>query len=404
MALFKSLNKPVGTSEPFLDAVISMTSTDNTTYTDIKALKNSDVFTAVKIIASDIASSPIELIEDKMVMTSHDLDYLLNVRPSEEVDGWHFRFALAVNMLLNGNSFAEIIREDSKIKSLRLLKNSSVTLLENDTNDLVYRISEETQKRDLSSKDILHFRYFSQDGVVGISPLYSLKDELDIQDAGNKTLFNFFKRGINSNGVLKVNKADLDVEAKQSIRKKFEEANGSDNGDNAIRTIVLDETMDYKTLEINTEVLKLVNSTDWNTKQIAKVFGIPTDRLGVENQHSSTIQSNLMYLQNTLGHYLTVFTSELRKKLLRNKKQSFRFNTERLLETDPVNRLETTIKAVQGSLLTVNEGRQRLGLPQVEGGDRLFASLNYTYLDNLENYQMRKDEEYGSKQRETIDE
>lgn len=404
MALFKSLNKPVGTSEPFLDAVISMTSTDNTTYTDIKALKNSDVFTAVKIIASDIASSPIELIEDKMVLTSHDLDYLLNVRPSEEVDGWHFRFALAVNMLLNGNSFAEIIREDSKIKSLRLLKNSSVTLLENDTNDLVYRISEETQKRDLSSKDILHFRYFSQDGVVGISPLYSLKDELDIQDAGNKTLFNFFKRGINSNGVLKVNKADLDVEAKQSIRKKFEEANGSDNGDNAIRTIVLDETMDYKTLEINTEVLKLVNSTDWNTKQIAKVFGIPTDRLGVENQHSSTIQSNLMYLQNTLGHYLTVFTSELRKKLLRNKKQSFRFNTERLLETDPVNRLETTIKAVQGSLLTVNEGRQRLGLPQVEGGDRLFASLNYTYLDNLENYQMRKDEEYGSKQRETIDE
>lgn len=404
MALFKSLNKPVGTSEPFLDAVISMTSTDNTTYTDIKALKNSDVFTAVKIIASDIASSPIELIEDKMVLTSHDLDYLLNVRPNEEVDGWHFRFALAVNMLLNGNSFAEIVREDSKIKSLRLLKNSSVTLLQNDTNDLVYRISEETQKRDLLSKDILHFRYFSQDGVVGISPLYSLKDELDIQDAGNKTLFNFFKRGINSNGVLKVNKADLDVEAKQSIRKKFEEANGSDNGDNAIRTIVLDETMDYKTLEINTEVLKLVNSTDWNTKQIAKVFGIPTDRLGVENQHSSTIQSNLMYLQNTLGHYLTVFTSELRKKLLRNKKQSFRFNTERLLETDPVNRLETTIKAVQGSLLTVNEGRQRLGLPQVEGGDRLFASLNYTYLDNLENYQMRKDEEYGSKQRETIDE
>lgn len=397
MALFKSLNKPVGTSEPFLDAVISMTSTDNTTYTDIKALKNSDVFTAVKIIASDIASSPIELIEDKMVLTSHDLDYLLNVRPNEEVDGWHFRFALAVNMLLNGNSFAEIIREDSKIKSLRLLKNSSVTLLQNDTNDLVYRISEETQKRDLSSKDILHFRYFSQDGVVGISPLYSLKDELDIQDAGNKTLFNFFKRGINSNGVLKVNKADLDVEAKQSIRKKFEEANGSDNGDNAIRTIVLDETMDYKTLEINTEVLKLVNSTDWNTKQIAKVFGIPTDRLGVENQHSSTIQSNLMYLQNTLGHYLTVFTSELRKKLLRNKKQSFRFNTERLLETDPVNRLETTIKAVQGSLLTVNEGRQRLGLPQVEGGDRLFASLNYTYLDNLEKYQMRKDEEYEEK-------
>ena len=403
MALFKPLNQKSTNGDPFLDHVISLTSTDNTTYTSVKALKNSDVFTAVKIIASDIASSPIEVLEDKMT-TEHDLDYLLNVKPNKEVDGWHLKFSLAVNMLLNGNSFAEIIRSDKGISEIKLLPNSTVTLKQKDDDSLVYIVNETDKKeRQLSSKDVLHFKYFSQDGMVGISPLNSLKDELDIQRAGNKTLFNFFSRGVNSNGILKVNKADLDVDAKQAIRKKFEEANGSSNGDNALRTIILDDTMDYKSIEVNTEVLKLVNSNDWTTKQIAKAFGISTDRLGVENQHSSTVQSNLMYIQNTLGHYLMVFTSEFKSKLLRNKKQTFRFNTERLLESDPVNRLETTIKAVQGSLLTVNEGRQKLGLPSMEGGDRLLASLNYTYLDNLENYQNRKENDIEGQQGKEID-
>lgn len=403
MALFKPLNQKSTDGDPFLDHVISLTSTDNTTYTSVKALKNSDVFTAVKIIASDIASSPIEVLEDKMT-TEHDLDYLLNVKPNKEVDGWHLKFSLAVNMLLNGNSFAEIIRSDKGISEIKLLPNSTVTLKQKDDDSLTYIVNDTDKKeRELSSKDVLHFKYFSQDGLVGISPLNSLKDELDIQRAGNKTLFNFFSRGVNSNGILKVNKADLDVESKQAIRKKFEEANGSSNGDNALRTIILDDTMEYKSIEVNTEVLKLVNSNDWTTKQIAKAFGISTDRLGVENQHSSTVQSNLMYIQNTLGHYLMVFTSELKSKLLRNKKQTFRFNTERLLESDPVNRLETTIKAVQGSLLTVNEGRQKLGLPSMEGGDRLLASLNYTYLDNLEKYQNSGRIYDGGKQGKEID-
>ncbi|WP_413489256.1 phage portal protein [Carnobacterium divergens] len=403
MALFKPLNQKSTNGDPFLDHVISLTSTDNTTYTSVKALKNSDVFTAVKIIASDIASSPIEVLEDKMT-TEHDLDYLLNVKPNKEVDGWHLKFSLAVNMLLNGNSFAEIIRSDKGISEIKLLPNSTVTLKQKDDDSLIYIVNETDKKeRELSSNDVLHFKYFSQDGLVGISPLNSLKDELDIQRAGNKTLFNFFSRGVNSNGILKVNKADLDVESKQAIRKKFEEANGSSNGDNALRTIILDDTMEYKSIEVNTEVLKLVNSNDWTTKQIAKAFGISTDRLGVENQHSSTVQSNLMYIQNTLGHYLMVFTSEFKSKLLRNKKQSFRFNTERLLESDPVNRLETTIKAVQGSLLTVNEGRRKLGLPDMAGGDRLLASLNYTYLDNLEKYQNSRRIYDGGKQGKEID-
>ena len=63
---------------------------------------------------------------------------------------------------------------------------------------------------------------------------------------------------------------------------------------------------------------------------------VPIERLGVENEHSSTVQSNLQYIQSTLIHYFNVFVSELDTKLETN----IRFNSDQLLETDP----ETKVK------------------------------------------------------------
>ena len=385
MAFFKA--RQMNTGDPFLDHVVSIQSDDYTTsFTSVRALRNSDVFAAARIIASDIASSPIQLVKDNMPQADDEIVKLLNEKPNPEMDGWHFKFALAINMLLNGNSFAEIKREGNKAVELHLLPNSSVTVKQSDSGNLSYQIGD--KKRRIKSEDILHFKYFTQDGLTGLPPLYALRDEMKIQQAGNRTLHNFFARGVNGSGILKVHKSDLDGSAKKAIREKFEEANGASSGDNALRTIILDETMDYKSLEINTDVLKLVNSSDWTTKQIAKAFGVPIERLGVENEHSSTTQSNLQYIQSTLIHYFNVFVSEFDTKL----ETSVRFNSDQLLETDPETKVKNVLDQVKGSLLTINEGRSKLGLPSMPGGDRLLASLNFTYLDTLEKYQLKEQE------------
>lgn len=392
MNFFKSRKVKTTSGDPYLDHVVSIQSDDsNISFTSANAIKNSDVFTAIKIIASDIASSPIQLIKNSMPHVDDKITQVLNSTPNAEMDGWHFKFSLAVNMLLNGNSYAEIKRLDNDEIELHLLPNSSVSVTQSENGDVFYNVGE--KKRKLKSSDVLHFKYFTQDGITGLSPLYALRDELKIQKAGNKTWFSFFSRGVNGSGILKVHKSDLDGNAKKAIREKFEEANGSTDGDNALRTIILDDSMDYKTLEINTDVLKLVNSSDWTTKQISKCFGIPSERLGVENVHSSSTQSNLMYIQNTLMHYFSAFISELDKKLNNENEYNFRFNTDRLLEVDPATMIKNVLDQVRGSLITINEGRAKLGLSPQDGGDRLLASLNYTYLDSLEKYQFRDQED-----------
>lgn len=392
--LFRSKSRNNSTGDPFLDAVISFTSTDGITYTSATAIKNSDVFTAVQIISQDIASSPIQLMVNGIAEEDNDLQYLLNVKPNDLTDAWHFKFAMAANMLLNGNSYAHIIRDKAKNPvRLDFIPPSEMKSVDVVHGEIVYTHDlGEGKTKQYPARDILHFKMFTTDGLMGTSPLASLRNELAQQDAAKRTLLANFRRGVNSSGILKIKKGNLDKEAKDSIRQKFEESNSGEA--NALRTIILDDTMEYTPIEVNTEILKLVNNNVYTTKQISKAFGgIPLDRMGIETVNTSLETANLTYLQNTLSHYFSALSAELNIKLLKyplNRAQSFKFNTDRLREVDPTKKVENVSKLIQNSILTVNEARKEYGKPPVEGGDKLLVSLNYADLTKLDEYQANK--------------
>lgn len=356
-------------TEPFLNALVSYTSDDGATYLGAGVLRNSDVYTAIRVIAGDLAGNPITYNDQHMTK-------LLNRSPNDHMTGYSFKFTLAANMLLNGNSFARIVRNNSgQVSSLEFLPNSQVTVVQDDDSSLLYVIKPAGTKNEerLKASDVLHFKMFTRDGYTGISPLYSLRDELKIQHSGKKMFRSYLQNGVLGTGVLKVHKADLDKKAKANIRQKFEEAN---SGENALRTLIIDEGMDYSNLQVNSDVLKFVNQNDLSTAQIAKAFGLPPEKLGLESTHSNAEQTNLLYLQNTLVQYFACWTSELDAKLATGT-NSFGFNTDALFTADPATMQSLAKDGVINSLRTINEARTMLGLPAVDGGDVLMASLNY---------------------------
>ncbi|MCT3035327.1 phage portal protein, partial [Pediococcus parvulus] len=287
----------------FLDALVSMQSDDSAVYVGAGALRNNDVMSAIRVIASDIASNPIQGTNDKTVK-------LLNENPNPQMNGFNFKFALACNLLLNGNSFAEIIRDNNgRPTQLNLIKNSEMTVKQDDQSGIVtYNYKQNRfNSRQITPVNILHFKYFTQDGIAGVSPLYALKDQIQEQKSGNKLLRSFFGNGINGTSVLKLHKTDLSEDAKANIKNKFEKANAGNAS-----AVVIDDSMDLSNLEINSDLLSMVNSnSDWSSRQIAEAFNIPVERLATENSHSSNEQSNVLYLQNSLSNYFAVFTSEI---------------------------------------------------------------------------------------------
>ena len=90
-------------------------------YTGISALKNSDILTAVTIIAGDIARFPL-LKKDFTgnIEQDADLNYLLNVKSTGNVSARTWKFAMTVNAILTGNSFSRILRDPKSGKATRV--------------------------------------------------------------------------------------------------------------------------------------------------------------------------------------------------------------------------------------------------------------------------------------------
>ncbi|MCG0715648.1 phage portal protein [Lactiplantibacillus plantarum] len=324
----------------FLDAVVSMSSNDSSVFVGASALRNSDVFAAINIIANDLASNRI------LVPKSSVLEARLNDKPNNNMNGRDFKFALAAQMLLSGNSFA-LITEDG----FQFVPNSQMTVQQDDvTGQLTYIYTPNGQRsRQIAPENILHFKNFTQDGAVGISPLYALQDEVSLQKKGNNLLRGFFDSP--SRNVLQVHKTDLSSDAKQNIRNKFEQANKG-----ALSTVILDDSMSLQGLEVDTGLLKAVSTNEFSTQKIASCFGLPQSMLNVEEVHSSVSQVSAQYYESSIYKYMDCFTSELSFKL--GKEISY---DDSRLRVNKQQDIDNIIELTKAGVYTADEAKQKLG-------------------------------------------
>lgn len=388
-----SFFQPLGGKVSYDDYISSVLSGNSApTYVGISALKNSDVLTAVSIIAGDVARFP--LIKKNFageVEDDAEINYLLNVKSTKSATARDWKFAMVVNAILTGNSYSRILRDPITGKALQFqfFKPSQTTVEETDDHDVLYTFSDDTANSEIKcrSADVIHWKFFTHDTLLGRSPLLSLSDEISLQEEGTKTLLKFFKDGFSS-GILKLKGSQLSGEARKKARLDFEKMREGSAGGSPL---VFDDTQEYSPLEIDTKVLQLITSNNFSTAQIAKVLRVPSYKLGVNSPNQSVAQLMGDYVSNDMPFYLDAITSELGLKVLSDedrKKFRIEFDTRRVtgLTVDDARNL------VKDQMLTPNQGLEQLGLPKSDDPnmDRYQSSLNYVFLDKKEEYQEMK--------------
>ncbi|MBC6310143.1 phage portal protein [Listeria sp. FSL L7-1582] len=388
MAFFKALGDASN-----LDILVGQM--DNVRYMGLSALKNSDVLAGISILAGDIASSPVRLLQKNgSGEYDEELDYLLNIKPNNVMNAYDFKFSLIVNAITCGNGYAVIRRFREKPIQLDFIKPSNV-VIEQDTktHDVYYRISfYQNREEILPASDVLHLKFFTTDGIQGRSCLLSLEDEIAMQENGIQTLRNFFRKGL-AGGILRMKSGRLSTEAKRKVREEFDKAQYSTEG--ASTTLILDQTMDFEPLQIDTNVLQLINSNNFSTAQIAKALMIPGYKLGVNSPNQSVSQLNADYVTNSLNYYFSFMSSEFNVKLMDYRAaltSEFVFNTDRILQSDREAFTKNVIDQKNAGIITTNKARSLLGYARFdsEEADKLLTSLNYTTLDQLAAYQLSK--------------
>lgn len=276
-----------------------------------QALHNSDIYATVMQLSNDLAG--INYKTDKSQLQA----FVRN--PSATANGHAFWGSVFAQLLLGGEAFVYRWRNVNGV-DLRweYLRPSQVQpfLLE-DGSGMIYNANFDEPGigtvEAIPASDMLHFRLVSQNGgMTAVSPLAALSNELNIKDANNRLTLNALNQSVQASGVLKVKNGGLLNAKEKAARSKqlLAQQNASQGG-----PIVLDDLEDYTPLEIKSNVAQLLSQTDWTSKQIAKVFGIPDSFLnGQGDQQSSLDQISGMYVK-ALNRYALAIVSELNDKL-----------------------------------------------------------------------------------------
>ncbi|AQL56421.1 phage portal protein [Abyssicoccus albus] len=353
-------------------------------YSTVEALRNSDIFTAVMMIASDMAKMNIHVMKDDMRDKNHVIEKLFNKRPNDLYDAYTFKFVVIANALLTKHGYIEIVRNSKgQPEKLYHIKSSELEVVKK--NNKVFYLHK--NKREIEYNDVIDFKPYSLDGIDSISMLQSLTPDLEMQKHSKSFFANFFKHGTQAGGKLKLKDGQLSKEAREKLREEFQKANSG--ADNAGKVLVLDETMEYDKFEIDTEILKLINTSQHSTAQVAKVFGIPLHKFGIANANMSLKDSINDYLQTTLSRYMKAFVSACEFKLLQTTTYSLVFDTKSYRKVDWEVYTKIISEQYNDGVISLNEYRLELGYPPINEpyAEKHRVSLNQVNAELVDEYQ-----------------
>lgn len=358
--------------------------------TGIDAIKNTDVFKAVVMIASDLAKMDLVVRRNGVNENDHPYSFLLNKRPNDAHNGYKLKFAFYANALLNKNSYLQIKRKNKQITELRHLPSSQVRL-KDDGKTIHYIVTRENGKEEkLSYYDVIDLSFYTLNGFDGLNIVDVLAQVIETDANGKAFLNNFLKNGTHAGGILKMQGASLNKAAREKAREEFQKSMSGTK--QAGKVLVMDDTMSYENLEVDTEVLKLIQNSKPSTSEVAKAFGIPLHKFGIETSSIDITEANIDYLSNTLGQYMRAITSELDFQLFTNeesKEYSIHFDTNDIKVLDPETQAKVDRDLLDSGLRTIDELRISRGLSPLPNGlgSKHRVSLNQVNVELVDDYQ-----------------
>ena len=315
-----------------------------------QAFKNSDVFTVVERISSDIAACSFNGQQYQALLDNPF--HLMN-----PYAGWQ---EVLIQLLLNGNSYVVIHRDkQQKASWLEPVPSDDVSLtLQDNAADIVYHVqyTDERADKDYLSADVLHFKLVTPgmdvNQYTGVSPLMALVPELGIQDNSKKLTLASLIHALAPTNIYTTPNAITEPGAKDKIREAFEKAN---TGDNAGRVMIMDAGAKLETVDVTPNVAKLLDNATFSQTQIAKAFGIPDSYLNGQGDQQSSIEMIRSLYQNALTMYIRPIESELSYKL----GAPVKLDVTSSIDVDHQNELNNIVSLSKANLLSP---RQAFGL------------------------------------------
>lgn len=254
------------------------------------ALSIADAFACVRALADAASSLPLIVYRRRNTGRTRQLTGLLPRLISQPAPGATQAFlvgGLMAHLNLYGNAYIGKFRERDEITQLALI-HPDLIVPEIENGEPVYsynpRFGERRQR--LTTRDVIHVRGLSTDGLNGLSPVRQARGilELSSQLAGHAGTF--FTNDATPRGILKLQRfGDVDAQV-EALRDAWDV---SHRGlDNAHKVAVVAGDVDFEQLGMPLDDAQFLEQRKLSAVEVARIFRVPPWMIGAESGDSMT--------------------------------------------------------------------------------------------------------------------
>lgn len=365
------------------------------------AMQIATVYACVRLLAETVAGLPLHLYRyttdgdsDKERAKDHPLYKILYRQPNPEMTSFSFWETMVLQILLWGNSYAQVIRDGkNNVLAMYPLSPENVEVDRDEKGEIYYiyhaytdEVPGETNKDIYFRKDeIFHVPGMSYNGLVGFSPIAVMKNSLGTTLAVEKYGSSFFKNGAQPSGVLEHPGV---LKNPEKIRENWSDVYGG--AGNAHKVAVLEEGMQYKAISLPPEDSQFLSTRQFGVTEICRIFRVPPHLVqSMEHATFSNIEhQSIDFVVHTLTPWLVRFEQAIIKDLLLPDEQDTyfpKFNVDGLLRGDYQSRMQGYATGISNGFLSPNDIHRLENMdliPADKGGDDYYLNGGYVKLED----------------------
>lgn len=355
------------------------------------AISEITYFTILRVLSEAMGKIPVHVRDRNHNIVENSTEKLITVRPNSTMSPVQlFSYVeYCRNHYGNGYIYCNWSNADGKLKSITALDPRGVRVWIDDvSNDILQQhyytyTAASGNSYILPAEDVVHVKAWHVDDqtrLIGIPVRETLRAYMDAAQAAQDLQTSLYRNGYLSSGVLNY-VGDLSDEKKQLLLEQIKKI-GTKN-----KIIPLPKDWELKPIDLNLVNSQYLEGRKLTANQVAAAFGVPSSYLNdlTKASYSNATAQQLQFLTDTLLYILRQYSSELNYKLLSDKEIDdglrIEFDTDAMLQTTPDVLSDILTKYVTGSIMTINEARDKCGLPSIDGGDKLMTMPGATTLE-----------------------
>lgn len=346
------------------------------------------VYACITLIANDIGKLP-----QRLVALSSDgiwsetpspaFSPVLR-RPNRFQNHIQFKQWWITSKLIRGNAYGLKVRDNrGVVVAIYVLDPSRVQVLVATDGSIYYQLQSDNLsglpdgKLAVPASEIIHDRMNCLfHPLVGVSPLYAAGTAANIGLHIQSNSSSFFGNSSQPGGILTAPAAISD----ETAARLKEYWNDNFTGDNAGKVAVVGDGLKFEQLRMTAVDSQLIEQLKWTADVVCSCFHVPPFKIGIGTM--PTFQNGQLANQGYYDSCLQILIEEYEacmdeglglEKPVEGRQLGVELDLDVLLRMDSATQADVLVKEVSGSLRKINEGRKKLNLAPVEGGDVIWS-------------------------------